>query len=71
METVVNSPLLTDKDAAAYLGLRNVGTLAVWRSTKRYPIPFIRIGRSIRYRREELDKFLASRAVTPSALALA
>lgn len=59
-----NDQLLDEKRAAAYIGLTNHCTMAVWRSTKRYNIPFVRIGRSIRYRKSDLDKFLEDRLVT-------
>ena len=49
--------LLTPKQAAEYLGIKE-NTLAVWRSTKRYNLPFIKIGRSIRYRLSDLENFI-------------
>jgi excisionase family DNA binding protein len=52
--------LLTRKEAAAYLGITE-GTLAVWNCTKRYPIPYIKIGRLARYRIADLDAFIESR----------
>ena len=52
--------LLDETQSAAYLGLSN-GTLGVWRSTGRYKLPFIKIGRNVRYRRSDLDAWLASR----------
>ena len=53
-------PLLDRKGAARYLGY-SPGTLAVWKSTKRYNLPSVKIGRSIRYRKSDLDKFLNER----------
>jgi hypothetical protein len=32
--------------------------LAVWATTKRYNLPFIKIGRKVYYRRSDLDKFI-------------
>ena len=55
--------LLTPAEAAARLGLKP-GTLAVWRSTNRYPLPYYRSGRLIRYAAADLDAFLASRRRT-------
>ncbi len=52
-----NDKLLTRKEAAEYLGLSE-GTLAVWKTTKRYPLAVIKVGRSVRYRQSDLDKFL-------------
>jgi excisionase family DNA binding protein len=60
--------LLTRTQAAEYLGLKPQ-TLAVWATTKRYGLPYIRVGRAIRYRRVDLDTFLVARTVTPAAVA--
>jgi hypothetical protein len=49
--------------AAAYLGVKTA-TLAIWRSTKRYPLPYIKVGRLVQYRKAHLDAFLNSRTVT-------
>lgn len=51
--------LLTEKEAAAYLGIAP-GTLSVWRSTKRYPLAYHKIGRCVRYSMDELEAFAAS-----------
>lgn len=53
-------PLLNDPQATAFLSLAP-GTLSVWRSTGRYKLPFIKIGRSVRYRRSVLAQFLENR----------
>jgi hypothetical protein len=50
--------------AAAYLGVKE-STLAVWRSTKRYPLPFIKVGRLIYYSTRAIDAFLVSRTINP------
>lgn len=52
--------------AAAYLGIK-VTTLAMWRSTRRYPLPYIKVGRLVQYRKTHLDAFLANRTVDLSA----
>jgi excisionase family DNA binding protein len=51
--------LLTTKQAATYLGIEP-GTLAVWRSTNRRVLAYVKIGSQVRYRREDLDKFIAA-----------
>ena len=51
-----SSPWFTPAEAAEYLGVA-VGTLRNWTSA-RY-VPFARRGRVVRYRREELDEWLA------------
>jgi predicted DNA-binding transcriptional regulator AlpA len=45
----------------------NVCTLAVWRCTKRYNLPWTKIGRSVRYRLEDVEAFIASRTVGAAA----
>jgi excisionase family DNA binding protein len=62
---VLNPPeFLTPEEAAAYLNVQ-VQTLALWRCTRRYPVPYAKIGRSVRYKRSDLDRFIASRTITP------
>ncbi len=56
-----NEPdLLTRKEAASYMGVAEQ-TLAVWKSTGRYNLPVVKVGRLVRYRRRDLDRFLESR----------
>lgn len=52
--------LLDDKAAAALLDV-TPGTLSVWRSTGRYNLPFLKVGRKVRYRRADLLAWLESR----------
>lgn len=54
------SDLLSRDEAAAYLGI-SPKTLATWASTKRYPLPFVKIGRAVKYRVATLDAFIESR----------
>jgi len=56
-----DDPLLTRKEAAAYLGL-SPRTLAIWASTGRYGLEVIKIGRLAKYRRSTLDRFINARA---------
>ena len=63
METRVSpSKLLTRREAAAYLGLKPQ-TLAAWAVTGRYGLPMTRVGRSVRYRLADLEKWLKLRTV--------
>lgn len=55
--------LLTPEETAKRLGLKSAGTLAVWRSTKRYSLAWIRVGRLIRYDVAEIERFLDQRTV--------
>ncbi len=50
-------PLLSRQGAAAYLGL-SPRTLAIWASTGRYGLEFVKIGRLAKYRRSSLDRFI-------------
>lgn len=52
--------LLDEKQAAEILDV-TPGTLAVWRSTGRYALPFVKVGRNVRYRPSDLDRWLEDR----------
>ncbi|WNB74561.1 helix-turn-helix domain-containing protein [Methylomonas koyamae] len=54
--------ILGNSDAAEYIGV-TPRTLEVWRCTKRYQIPFIKVGRLVKYRKSALDAFLESQTV--------
>lgn len=54
---------LTAEQAAEYIGVQPQ-TLAAWRSTGRYDLPFVRAGRAIRYRKSDLDAWMARRTAT-------
>jgi len=55
------------KEAADILGIREE-TLAVWRCTKRYPLPYVKIGRKVFYRGGDLKRFIESRVVRMEAI---
>jgi excisionase family DNA binding protein len=59
------SELFTSEQAAGYIGV-TAKTLAVWRCVGRYNIPFVKVGRLVKYRKSELDAFLASRTIGAS-----
>jgi len=52
---------LIDENAAAEILDLAPGTLSVWRSTGRYKLPFLKIGRKVRYRRADLLAWLEKR----------
>jgi hypothetical protein len=60
------SDLRTRVEAAAFLRIQPQ-TLAVWKTTKRYDLPVIMVGRRAMYRQSDLEKFLQSRTVGASA----
>ncbi|MDD5036689.1 MAG: helix-turn-helix domain-containing protein [Methylococcaceae bacterium] len=53
-------PFLDREQAAEYLGVRPQ-TLASWATTGRYNLPMIKVGRLCRYRKDDLDAWLAKR----------
>lgn len=53
-----NVPLLTSEEAAYHLKV-TPHTLNVWRCTGRYPLPFVKIGRCVRYRLDDIQQFIA------------
>lgn len=58
--------MLGTEESAQYLGVKR-HTLEVWRVNGRYGIPFVKVGRLVKYRRADLDAWLASRTVTADA----
>lgn len=62
-KATIASEMKTREQAAEYLGFRPQ-TLSVWATTGRYDLPFVRVGRSVRYRLSDLDAFIAARTVT-------
>jgi excisionase family DNA binding protein len=57
---VEHCALLSRREAAAYLGVAP-RTLAVWKSTNRYCLPCVKIGRLAKYKKTDLDAFIARR----------
>jgi hypothetical protein len=51
------SELLNPREAASKLRT-TCGTLAVWRCTRRKPLRFVRMGRKIFYKAEDLQRFI-------------
>ena len=62
------SDLVDEREAAEILDL-SPGTLSVWRSTGRYALPFVKVGRKVRYSREGLNAWLESRTRKTGATA--
>lgn len=63
MQSIAVKPkLLTTEEAAEFLGV-SAGTLAVWRCLARYRLPFVKIGRNVRYDEADLREWMESRKV--------
>ena len=61
-ENVVALGLLTEDQTATRLGVKPQ-TLAVWRSTKRYGLRYVKVGHLVRYFRKDIEEWLLSRIV--------
>ena len=54
---------LNTNEAAEFLGYA-ASSLRQWRCTKKHNIPYSKIGRDVRYKREDLIKFMEERKKT-------
>ena len=54
--------LLTPEEAAKYLGVLPL-TLATWRSKKTHNLPYIKIGRLVKYKKSDLDNWINQRTI--------
>lgn len=64
---ISHSRLLNPRQAADFLGISPI-TMCIWRSRPErnpYAPAFVRCGRSIRYKLEDLENFVAANRVTP------
>ena len=61
-QPTTRDPLLNESQAANLLGVVPA-TLQVWRSTKRYALPYVKVGRLVRYRMSAVQAFIESRTV--------
>jgi len=61
---MVHSEIMTQEEVAIYLKYSAI-TLAIWRSKGRGPA-FVKISeKNVRYRKRDVDKWLAGRVVNP------
>lgn len=65
-ECITTDRLVDTSEAARVLGIKKQ-TLDVWRCTGRYSIPFVKVGRLVRYRTSDLEAFLNDRTVKNTA----
>jgi predicted site-specific integrase-resolvase len=56
MEHTVEEPLWDQEETAAHLSI-NARTLEGWRYTGRVELPYVKIGRAVRYRPEDVRAF--------------
>lgn len=64
MQTAVPplDPLLDSEQTAAILKV-STKTLNVWRCTGRVNLPYVKVGARVRYRRADVDAYIANRTV--------
>lgn len=62
MQASLTSNLTPPECAAAELGV-SPQTLAIWRSTGRYDLPYVKIGRKVFYKAEDIQAFIDRRTV--------
>jgi excisionase family DNA binding protein len=65
--TGTTDPLLDPGEVSTLLGLP-VATLANWRCAGKGP-PFLRVGRHVRYRRRDVDRWIDAQVRHPEAVA--
>ncbi|WP_081022067.1 helix-turn-helix domain-containing protein [Pseudomonas coronafaciens] len=63
-----DTDLLTPDQVAATLGLSH-RTLAAWRSSRRSPLPYVKVGSRVRYRLKDVSNWLESRTHSAPAIA--
>lgn len=56
---------MTPRQAAAFLQVP-VSTLSVWRSTGRVALAYVKVGGHVRYRPDDLDRFVSDNEVRPN-----
>ena len=59
-EEIYKECLLSRQQAAEFLGVKE-HTLAVWASNKRYNLPYVKVGRLVKYRYSDLLTFIENR----------
>jgi len=63
-DKIARSRLLTNDEVADLLGVSR-STLAIWRSTERYGLPYVKAGRLVRYKEADVLRFIERRTVRP------
>jgi predicted site-specific integrase-resolvase len=60
--------VLKSPEQAAGVLNTSIQTLANWRATGRYPLPYVKVGRLVRYRESDLAAFISANTVAPQPL---
>ena len=67
LENVIAFPKLVSRDEAAALLRVRPQTLAVWATTGRYNLPFVKVGRRVMYRLADIERFISDNVVMQEA----
>lgn len=59
---IQSRPLIDEDETARRLGL-SAQTLCNWRCKGRTDLPFVRVGRAVRYRPEDVERFISENTV--------
>lgn len=59
---MTQAELMTPDQAANLLGV-SPRTLAAWRCSGRYSVPYIKVGSKVRYPRKQLNEWLSNRPI--------
>lgn len=60
---MIPNQMLSNRDAAAYLGVAE-STLNNWRWHGKRELQYVKIGRIVRYKKSDLDEFISSNSRT-------
>lgn len=64
-EDAKKQKVLKSPEQAACVLNTSTQTLANWRATGRYVLPYVKVGRLVRYRLSDLEAFIEIRTVSP------
>lgn len=70
LTTINTKRLVTPEEAAQLMGTA-VGTLTIWRTTGRYNLPYVKVGRLVRYKLSDIEAFIERRSVSHTGEVLA
>ena len=57
----LDTKLITPEATANLLGL-SLATLTIWRATGRYNLPYVKVGRLVRYKLSDVESFIERRS---------
>ena len=66
-ENVIAFPKLVSRDETAALLRVRPQSLAVWATTGRYNLPFVKVGRRVMYRLVDIERFISANLVMQEA----